>query len=57
MLIGPERTPPELAIANIAVTKGIPEAVNMAAAIVMAGYVGGNAQGKDEAKPETETVH
>lgn len=51
MLIGPERTPPELAIAHIAVTNGISDAVAMAAVIMS--HVNADAESNDDAdQPE-----
>lgn len=55
LLIGADRTPPELAISNVAITKGIPEAMKMAALISLGGYVGSDPQQEEpeftEGKP------
>lgn len=38
LLVGPERTPPELALANLAVQKGIPDAMKFGTFCLISGF-------------------
>jgi hypothetical protein len=40
-LIGMERTPPEMAVANMCVTQGLPAAIQLASFLLSLGYTGG----------------
>lgn len=54
LLIGADRTPPELAIANQLIVKSIPEAMRLAASISLSGYVGGEPQDHEDDPDFTE---